>query len=1110
MCEGTAAGAAQDTTLRPGEASEWQQESWQPQAGESAEDEQPVHAVQIWFGNDGASTCEAKREMSLAPGPDGCDSSSVNGGMQVMHQPGMDQTNPNVCMDQSNPSVCHYIIVEQGGFAYGGDGQQGDLLEGYGDQATTGSTWPYFSSDWGSFYEVGDSSFDGSCGWLSGTTSEAGGWDVADDASAANWSYDQGSEAGTSTRSRDGDWPRHGRSLLARGAGLRHIQVPRRLNLQAWSSCEEKAAEVTTLMVRNVPNRYDRGLLMQELDELGFRDKYDFVYLPIDNSTNWNVGYAFVNFEDPADAKHCIAKLDGHQFYRFRQNNRRVAQVSIAHIQGLEKNLAHCSSTSLFSARPWLRPWVRKWSSRPRDAQKPGSRLRSAIPHRQRNWSDGGLDGEESDDDISLENLTLAPRLLETQSVELMIGEASSPSISMESLQELLACGARRLRLLPDMISADVGGCAPWSAPAVRSTLLAVKDLPDADHLEIEILPTGCKKPLVLSKAQLKEENDVEEKTAVVVEGRVEEEDLSPELTLHVSARSTPAPVQERGWSGSGNGGWSEARWSYGGGRSWRRGGYWRHESKPSRQRCDSWKTTESLPKASEAADSAGGFAPDGATDPGAAGDQSWSECAWGQEQHGQHGQHGGTGFQVQNEQAFGNHYDSWQNHGTGEDFAPSMGGGGAAVWQMQEGVWPQNMMIFSEGDIRLCYMAPHESNGLSGVEASGDAIADVPTKNLDGVNGQMPEGCKEESVTTLMIHNIPCHYSHEGFLKELESLDLHSVCDFAHVPQLPTPDGTTWNIGHAFVNFVTPADAERARGLLQGHKWQDCAPGCEQVAEVSDAVVQGYQANVQHYHMATVGELGSWDTTWCVLPSMPCQNACEPSLVSSTPTSVPLGNGDDNMTPSQCSWDDQVPGHVSRTPSPSPDRRHPAAAAVQWSHNIVAQAVQRARSRSPAATRRSSDCSVAITVASGASSEAAEASCQPASQPLQVAEQEATEDRPSVSTEAQSLPQEPPQDCRKEEATPAPKSAAAAPARCPAPAPEAHRRSAGGHAARGRGGQNSAAQPRGRVAARTKRAKSPEGPPLGIAEWPALGAGPADTTAAPRPGPKVIKAGGR
>ena len=49
-------------------------------------------------------------------------------------------------------------------------------------------------------------------------------------------------------------------------------------------------------MIRNVPNRYTRYQIVDELNLHQFEGCYDFVYLPIDQATEANVGYAFVNF----------------------------------------------------------------------------------------------------------------------------------------------------------------------------------------------------------------------------------------------------------------------------------------------------------------------------------------------------------------------------------------------------------------------------------------------------------------------------------------------------------------------------------------------------------------------------------------------------------------------------------------------------------------------------------------------------------------------------------------------------------------------------------------------------------------------------------------------
>lgn len=54
----------------------------------------------------------------------------------------------------------------------------------------------------------------------------------------------------------------------------------------------------TTLMLRNIPNKYTLQNLVDEINT-SFFGKYDYINLPIDYERKLNLGYAFINFIDP-------------------------------------------------------------------------------------------------------------------------------------------------------------------------------------------------------------------------------------------------------------------------------------------------------------------------------------------------------------------------------------------------------------------------------------------------------------------------------------------------------------------------------------------------------------------------------------------------------------------------------------------------------------------------------------------------------------------------------------------------------------------------------------------------------------------------------------------
>ena len=54
----------------------------------------------------------------------------------------------------------------------------------------------------------------------------------------------------------------------------------------------------TTLIIRNIPNKYNISLLLIELNEK-FKNQFDMIYLPQDKIKDSNLGFGFINFSNP-------------------------------------------------------------------------------------------------------------------------------------------------------------------------------------------------------------------------------------------------------------------------------------------------------------------------------------------------------------------------------------------------------------------------------------------------------------------------------------------------------------------------------------------------------------------------------------------------------------------------------------------------------------------------------------------------------------------------------------------------------------------------------------------------------------------------------------------
>lgn len=81
---------------------------------------------------------------------------------------------------------------------------------------------------------------------------------------------------------------------------------------------------VSTVMMRNIPNRYSHTALAAVLDNQGFSGAYDLIYLPFDFASGVSFGYAFVNLTSITEADRFAARFDG---FKWGVSSKKVCRV---------------------------------------------------------------------------------------------------------------------------------------------------------------------------------------------------------------------------------------------------------------------------------------------------------------------------------------------------------------------------------------------------------------------------------------------------------------------------------------------------------------------------------------------------------------------------------------------------------------------------------------------------------------------------------------------------------------------------------------------------------------------------------------------------------------
>lgn len=113
----------------------------------------------------------------------------------------------------------------------------------------------------------------------------------------------------------------------------------------------------TSLMVRNIPNKYTQQMLLSEFSENGHGPGViDFFYLPIDFKNRCNRGYAFINFVDNKDILMFHRQYYGKHWRTF--NSDKICDITYARIQGKAAMLKRFENSALMEKDEEYKPLV--------------------------------------------------------------------------------------------------------------------------------------------------------------------------------------------------------------------------------------------------------------------------------------------------------------------------------------------------------------------------------------------------------------------------------------------------------------------------------------------------------------------------------------------------------------------------------------------------------------------------------------------------------------------------------------------------------------------------------------------------------------------------------
>lgn len=104
---------------------------------------------------------------------------------------------------------------------------------------------------------------------------------------------------------------------------------------------EEADSTRTSVILTNIPSHYTRDMVCSLFEKQGFAGTYDFLYLPVDHSSNENLGYLVINFLTPERCGKFSSMYHGTIAQSCFPGTRtgQLCEVRTAAVQGMQANI---------------------------------------------------------------------------------------------------------------------------------------------------------------------------------------------------------------------------------------------------------------------------------------------------------------------------------------------------------------------------------------------------------------------------------------------------------------------------------------------------------------------------------------------------------------------------------------------------------------------------------------------------------------------------------------------------------------------------------------------------------------------------------------------------